>query len=178
MRSPQQPLYTIFGVTFLLAGCDQGAGTASQTSAGSQGPAGSQAAGGSQSSAASQAAAEVNKCQDWLKVVVDNDPHFELEEKFRISGPDQYGDYFLRPHGSGHQATAKDHPLVKSGPSGDKFDGEIEIKGQGHGQPDLHFYEIVAVLDGNECPTKLTLKTEQHAGDPVLGVHGGDAVMD
>jgi len=160
MRSPQQPLYAIFGVAFLLAGCDPGAGTSSQAAA------------------ASQPAAAGNKCQEPMRVTVDNDPHFELEQRFRISGPNQDGDYRLRPLGSGHTATPKDHHILKSGSAADKFDGEIEMQGQGHGQPNLHFYVIDAALDSNGCPTKLTLKTEQHAGDPVIGVHGGDAVMD
>lgn len=163
MRSPQQPFYALFGAAFLLAGCGPGGGSDTATTA----------------TASRDAVVPAgNKCQKFVKVSADNDPHFELEERFRISGPTQDGDYRLRPVGSGHQVLSKDHPLVKSTESGSDFQGEIEIQGPGHGQVSQHYYAIVADLDSDGCPSKLVLETMQHAGDPVIGVHGGDAVMD
>ena len=166
MRNPQRQLYVTFGVgvAFLLIGCGQGADTAPAVR--------------SQQPTVTTVASASPKCQRFVKVTEDNDPHLDLEERFRISGPTQDGDYRLRPVGSGHQVLPKDHPLVKANLAGDKFEGEVEIQGSGHGQVTLHFYEIDAELDSDGCPSKLMLETMQHAGDPVIGVHGGDAVME
>jgi hypothetical protein len=71
----------------------------------------------------------------------------------------------------------KDHPVVKASTAGDKFDGEIEVKGGPHSQPNLHYYEIDMELDSNGCPSRLSLETDVHPGDPGFPDHGGDVVM-
>jgi hypothetical protein len=165
MRNPQRHLYATFGVAFLLTGCGPGPGGTA--------PAATQAG--------IAPVADANpKCQKFMKVTSTNDPHLQLEERFRITGPTHHGDYGLRPVGGGHDATSKDHDVVKSSPSGNDFEAEIEIKsgpGGPHGSPTPHYYSVVMQLDSGGCPSKLNFDTMVHAGDQAGQSHGGDAVM-
>lgn len=165
MRNPQRQLYATFGVAFLLTGCGPGPGGAA--------PAATQPA-------AAPVAAASPKCQKFVKVTSTNDPHLQLEERFRITGPTNDGDYRLRPIGGGHQASSKDHDVVKSSSSNKDFESEIEIKsgpGGPHGSATTHYYSIVMELDSGGCPSKLNFDTMAHEGDLAGQSHGGDAVM-